>query len=289
MSQAPSAYGSFQKKPKDRQRKRRTNGQVVQFQVITQCDEETAQRLLEDFSWDIPNALDHFWSNRHKFPPPAQAHQPPTQSQASSLSQIFDSYADKEEKDTIAGDGLFRFLGDLEIAPDHRHCLMLPYLLGANEMAEFSREEFREGFQKMKAYSLQNIKTELSKTFRDIETDEQRFEKFFIWLFEYCKESATKRSIAKDTACDMLKITLSGFQADREGNKKVKGDKYPLLEDYIKFMRGHETKAITKDTWICSRKFLAACKDVKAFSGDSSASEAWPVLIDEYLESRTSD
>ena len=61
------------------------------------------------------------------------------------LETLYSKYQDLKDADRITVDGMVRFLGDLQVDPSSKSCLLLVWKLQAKTPCEFSREEFMQG------------------------------------------------------------------------------------------------------------------------------------------------
>jgi len=240
---------------------------VERFMSVTQQSAEVSERVLKTQKYNLERALEHYYMYRDLYPsfePPK-----PTKASLKKLDRLFNKYVGGDQNDCTSSDGLVKFFQDIGIDLAHRWTLMVAYKLQASELAKFHRKEFQDGFSKMWAFTLKDIKNVCEKECRAIENSEKDFSEFYSWLFSHVKENEHKRSIPKDLAIQLWQTVL------------VKED-HPLINDFISFIQSSkETKSITLDTWINARKFLKECVNPKEFDNDG----AWPILVDEYLES----
>jgi len=240
---------------------------VDRFMAVTQQSAAMSERVLKAQNYQLDRALEHYYMYQEKYPP---VYQPPAPTQASlnKLDRLFNKYIGPDDKDCTSPEGLAQFFQDIGIDLAHRWTLMIAYKLKAKELAKFSRKEFQEGFSKMWAFTLKEIKKVCEKECRSIESSEKEFSEFYSWLFTHVKENENKRSIPKELAIQLWDTVLSK-------------EEHPLINDLISFItNSKETKSITMDTWVNMRKFLKECKDPVKFENDG----AWPILVDEYLE-----
>lgn len=253
-------------KKKDRTKAKST------FINVTHCDPKVADTVLKKFNHSLQNALNYYWSHRDEYP--ANVPAAPSQANVKALDAVFDKFASEEEKDSTSADGLMEFYKAVDVDAAHRHALYIVYLLKTEEQGVISRQEFVQGFGKMRAFKISDIKTKIKSECASIDRSSEQFKKFYAWLFFYLKESKQKKSIGKDVATLMWGIVLKdrGLQ---------------LLDDLINFVdeSEEEIKGITEDTWVNVKKFLETCKDPKTFENDG----AWPILIDNYLEAKGND
>jgi len=239
---------------------------IDSFMAVTQQSAAMSERVLKAQNYQLERALEHYYMHQEKYP----TYQPPTPTQASinKLDRLFSKYVGNDDKDSTSPEGLAQFFQDIGIDLAHRWTLMIAYKLKASELAKFSRKEFQEGFTKMWAFTLKDIKKVCDKECRAIENSEKEFAEFYSWLFTHVKENESKRSIPKELAIQLWVTVLSK-------------EEHPLISDLISFItHSKETKSITMDTWVNMRKFLKECKDPRKFENDG----AWPILVDEYLE-----
>jgi len=241
---------------------------IDRFMAVTQQSAEMSERVLKTQNYQLERALEHYYMYRERYP----TYELPTPSQASlnKLDRLFNKYAGSTDKDSTSPEGLALFFQDIGIDLAHRWTLMIAFKLKASELAKFKRKEFQDGFSKMWAFTLTEIKQVCEKECRSIESSEKKFGEFYSWLFTHVKENENKRSIPKELAIQLWHTVLSK-------------EEHPLINDLISFItNSKETKSITMDTWVNIRKFLKECKDPVKFENDG----AWPILVDEYLQAR---
>ena len=61
------------------------------------------------------------------------------------LETLYSNYQDLKDADRITVDGMVRFLGDVQVDPSSKSCLLLVWKLQAKTPCEFTREEFIQG------------------------------------------------------------------------------------------------------------------------------------------------
>lgn len=86
--------------------------------------------------------------------PPAAKSQPlelpePEEPKPERVEELFNKYADEEEKDAISAGGLESLYGDADIALDGAMPWIMAWRFGAEEMLNFTREEWKRGMESL--------------------------------------------------------------------------------------------------------------------------------------------
>jgi len=95
--------------------------------------------------------------------------------------------------------------------------------------------------------------------------DDKKFKEFYLFVFDYAKGPSEQKKVLE------LEFAIAMWQT-------VLGDRFKLLNDWIKFLQEKHKRPITKDTWALLWEFS------KTSIANYDASEAWPVLIDDFVE-----
>jgi len=182
------------------------------------------------------------------------------------LNQLFLCYADSN-KEVIDPPGLIKFITDLEINPQDVALLVLGFHMGASIMGIFTKEQFVNGFLKLKLYTIQDIKDALPKLRDQLKSDLQ-FTEIFKYAHQFYKENQNHKVIPLDVADSVLEMLAN----DR-----------PHIPRIRKFLRKQkEYKAINQDQWINILDFSRTVgeEDMTDYTENSS----WPYLFDLYVE-----
>ena len=193
-----------------------------------------------------------------------------TTSKHAMIEKYFNLYKDKNE-DTILAEGMERFCIDLDVDPTEFIVLVLAWKFEASQMCRFTREEFMNGCQKMKAYDAKS----LQNRFPDLLCDARggNFKDLYHFTFSFGLDHNTgQRSLPIDMAIQLWELV---FTQDRP----------TVLERWFSFLRESDTRGISRDTW---NMFLDFCHNIAPDLSNYDESEAWPSLFDDFVESETS-
>lgn len=100
------------------------------------------------------------------------------------LNQLFEEYKDPDD-DLILAEGIERLCLDLNYQPDEFAILVLAWCLNASQMCRFTRTEFIEGLQKMKADTIPSIRCRLEETIEKLGADAELFKQLYRFTFRY--------------------------------------------------------------------------------------------------------
>ncbi|EFA85160.1 hypothetical protein PPL_02160 [Heterostelium album PN500] len=185
----------------------------------------------------------------------------------SPLASLFDKYKDAEEPNCIGPDGVTKFCEDLGFAPDSIQVLILAWQMNASKMGYFTFEEFKKGFEKLHCTDLIQLKKELQGFSHTIKVDPAKFAELYKFSFGFASEIVNKKSVELAIAAEMLELVIP------DG---------PHTKTFISFLNSTKNyKVINKDQWIC---FLEFSKTVKEDLSNYDEYEAWPLLIDEFVD-----
>uniref|UniRef100_A0A1I8HJ54 Defective in cullin neddylation protein n=2 Tax=Macrostomum lignano TaxID=282301 RepID=A0A1I8HJ54_9PLAT len=215
--------------------------------------------------------------------------------EAHSRELLFNQYADADGcGGIIKAAGVEALCRDLGLDPADIRLLLLAWLCSAGEMCTFTRDEFLRGCQRLRAASISRLRTGLDDKLAymrchsqqrdkpdcgDVNADscsrETEFRDLYRWTFEFGLEPG-QRTLPIAMAVDLWQLV---FEARPTGPPAI-------LPAWLSWLRsgGHGVRAVTRDTW---RMFLAFADACAAAGGDLSAydqSEAWPSLIDDFVE-----
>lgn len=227
---------------------------IKQFQDLTNTTEKQAKDYLTAAGWNVETATNTFFSaqrNVRRF-------------DETKLNKLFDQYADAENKDSIQGEALMRFLDNIGIDAERVESFGVCWKLKCKVQGSIARKEFVEGFGGLGADTLPLIKREMESMKREL-SERAKFKEFYLWLFDYSTE-ANRKTIEKEVAIQLWKIALNWW---------------PLLNKWCDFIEGHAVKAVTKDMWMQAHEFG---RDVRSDLTNYDADGAWPVIIDEFVE-----
>ncbi|GAM22996.1 hypothetical protein SAMD00019534_061710 [Acytostelium subglobosum LB1] len=190
----------------------------------------------------------------------------------SPICALFEKYQDPADKSIIGPDGITSFCHDLGLAPDSIQVLILAWTMNAKKMGYFTYDEFKVGFEQLRCNDLPNLKRTLQTMTHQIKLDPIKFSELYKFSFRFASEIESKKSVDLQIAAEMLELVLP------DG---------PHTKSFIKFLRNTKSyKVINMDQWVC---FLEFSKTVKGDLSNYDESEAWPLLIDDFVEFTSND
>ncbi|CAM6098734.1 unnamed protein product [Calypogeia fissa] len=182
------------------------------------------------------------------------------------IDAIFSHYADKNEELSIGPEGVEALCRDLGVSPTDIQVLLLAWKLQASRQGYFSLEEWRKGLKAMRVDSLEKLKKGLPGLQQEV-ANPYTFKDFYTFSFQYCLTEARQKTLDLETSCQMLELVL----APR-----------PHLALFVEFLQEQtEYKAMNLDQWT---GFLRFCDEVKPDLSNYDDSQAWPLLLDNFVE-----
>lgn len=182
------------------------------------------------------------------------------------LNDLYIKYKETDV-DRIGPDGVERLCKDLGISPLSLAALILAWQLGASEMGFFQKEEFVQGMSNLKVYDLVALRSAISKLEKEASSNQESFNELYKYAFGFCCDTNNRKSIDIESAASMLELVLPHG---------------PHTKKFSEFLRKASTyKVINKDQWNC---FLEFSRNVKADLSNYDNNEAWPLLIDEFVD-----
>ena len=136
-------------------------------------------------------------------------------------------------------------------------------------MCYFTRDEFVNGMTTLGCDSISKLKKKLA-TFSSLMNNPQFFEKVYLFVFNWSRESPESRTLDIEMTCDMLKLLYN--------NSNQKSSLISHLCNYL--VSQTEYKAVNKDQWNSFYDFCATTISLE----DYDATGSWPVMIDEFVE-----
>eukprot|EP01124_Arcella_intermedia_P009269 TRINITY_DN16043_c0_g1_i2.p1 TRINITY_DN16043_c0_g1~~TRINITY_DN16043_c0_g1_i2.p1 ORF type:complete len:281 (+),score=53.33 TRINITY_DN16043_c0_g1_i2:48-890(+) len=178
------------------------------------------------------------------------------------LEKLFLKYADQATQE-ITPEGFSTFFTDIGIDLTDAMSLAVPWQLKAKKVGYFTKAEFVGGWRALGCYSLEAMKQHMGKVKVALE-NEATFKEFYIYVFDYAKGPLeNKKFLELQIAIEMWKTTLT--------------HKYPLLNEWVHYLKNNHKKSINRDTW---QLFLDFTKTkIDCYDQDG----AWPSLIDEFV------
>ena len=189
-------------------------------------------------------------------------------SPGSNLESFFQKYKDPTE-DAILAEGVESFCEDLGVNPTDFIVLVIAWKFQASEMCRFTREEFINGCQKLKAINAGGLKKCFPDLIRETQESERSFKELYQFTFSFgLDHSQGQRVLPTDMAIQLWELLFTHKH-------------YPILSRWIEFLQKTETRSITRDTWNMFLPFLQTMKDDLS---NYDELEAWPTLFDDFVE-----
>eukprot|EP00899_Mesostigma_viride_P008559 jgi/Mesvir1/17704/Mv18986-RA.1 len=181
--------------------------------------------------------------------------------------ELFNNYAEDSDTGPVIGpDGIERLCRDLHLEVMDIKVLHLAWKLRARHMGYFTLEEWRTGLAALRAASIDSLKKNLQLVQKECEAP-MAFRDLYNFAFRYCLTAPGQKTLELDTAMQMLQLVLADAPHIQ-----------PLLE-YLTEQR--EVKGINLDQWQSILRFSQEV-DLNFTSYDDS--QAWPVLLDNFVE-----
>lgn len=192
-----------------------------------------------------------------------------TKAAAKELERIdlfFGQYADKNEDLMIGPEGIEQLCRDLGIEPLDIRALLLAWKLQAVRQGYFSLEEWRKGLKAMRVDTIDKLKKALPVLQQEVATPDI-FRDLYTFSFQYCLTEPRQKTLDLTTACQMLEVVL-GSQ--------------PHVASFTQFLQEQtEYKVMNLDQWTA---FLRFCDEIDQDLSNYDESQAWPLLLDNYVE-----
>lgn len=184
------------------------------------------------------------------------------------LNVLFDQYKDPHE-DIILADGIERLCEDLQLSPDEFKVLVLAWKLNAEQMCQFTRQEFVTGLKAMRVDSLRGIQARLPEIVQELTVNGELFKDLYRFTFRFGLDVVSgQRILPADMAIVLWRLVFTIHEP-------------PLLSRWLKFLECHHVRGIPKDTWNMFLNFVESIGDDLGAYDDA---EAWPSLFDDFVE-----
>eukprot|EP00903_Cladosiphon_okamuranus_P007717 g7478.t1 len=228
--------------------------------------------VLSKFNWNLAEAADAFFSGDVDVAQLVAASRPmppaPPAVDPRKLDEWFNRYADGDEKDSILDEGIERFYTELGVDTQDLVVLIISWKMEAEEMCVYSRGEWQRAMSKLGVSSTRQLRQQLDALRGEVaDRRSETFREFYMFCFDYAKERG-KKSIELEVCLPVWDLVLSGPE-------------FPLLKDFSDFLRGANVPVVTKDMWAQTLAFFC---QVDADLSNFDESDAWPVVVDEFVE-----
>ena len=189
------------------------------------------------------------------------------QNKHAQIEKYFNKYKDHRE-DAILAEGMEKFCVDLTLDPTEFTVLVLAWKFGASQMCRFTREEFVNGCQKMRAHDAKSLKERFPELLEEAK-ETKNFKELYNFTFSFGLDHGTgQRSLPADMAIPLWDLVFSGERPE-------------LLDRWFEFLKSREVRGISRDTW---NMFLPFVQSIKPDLSNYDESEAWPSLFDDFVE-----
>ena len=196
---------------------------------------------------------------------------------ASSVNSLFDKYkVDDEDDDTMDDEGIERFFDDAKIDTQDISVLVLSWMMQAENMCVYTREEFCRGMQRVGCATAEEL-GQRADSLRMQLYDEESFREFYMYVYGFACDVG-QRILQKDIAVPLMEMMLK----DHAAQMLSEHPGFELLDQWIAFLTDvYKGNGVSKDVWSQIVVFFRSNKpDLSDFDEDG----AWPVLIDDFVE-----
>ncbi|KAG7209614.1 hypothetical protein KM043_011268 [Ampulex compressa] len=184
------------------------------------------------------------------------------------LNTLFDQYKDPHE-DVILEDGIERLCDDLQLSPDEFKVLVLAWKLNAEQMCQFTRQEFVTGLKLMRVDSIRGIQARLPEVVQELTISSDLFKDLYRFTFRFGLDVMSgQRILPADMAIVLWRLVFTIREP-------------PLLTRWLQFLECHHVRGIPRDTW---NMFLNFAESIGDDLGAYDDAEAWPSLFDDFVE-----
>lgn len=184
------------------------------------------------------------------------------------LNALFEEYKDTKE-DAILSEGIERLCNDLGYKPDDFAILVLAWRLDASQMCRFTKSEFIQGLQAIRADTIDEIRRRLEQIVDKLKTDLDMFKQLYRFTFRFGLEPG-HRIVSLEMAILLWQLVFTVHTP-------------PILDRWLFFLGQHPNiRGVPKDTW---NMFLNFSETFDIASYDDT--EAWPSLFDDFVEYET--
>eukprot|EP00824_Muranothrix_gubernata_P000140 TRINITY_DN10142_c0_g1_i1.p1 TRINITY_DN10142_c0_g1~~TRINITY_DN10142_c0_g1_i1.p1 ORF type:complete len:315 (-),score=45.71 TRINITY_DN10142_c0_g1_i1:405-1319(-) len=190
------------------------------------------------------------------------------------LDGVFTRYTEQDGEGVMTGPGFQQFFEEVGVDLADLLSLYVAFRFKAFAAGTFTRDEFVKGMQSVGCSSVEELKAFIPELRKKMEIPRE-FSKFHNYVFDISRDSVEQRSIRIGVAVPLLELLLVG--------------RYSLGRPFVEFL-GHHRPAdgrggvMTRDEWNSVLPFMQRYPSVESLA-DYSIDEAWPVLLDDFVES----
>lgn len=230
------------------------------MEIAAGSNEDDALEALKDSNWRLESAFElYFHRSRSK--------SSKASSNVANIDAMFNKYKvnDHGQNERIEAEGIIRLCQDLSLDPMDPVTLVLSMKMNADTMGQYTKEEFHRGMRVMGSDDIDKLKAKIPALRSEYQSP-SGFKNVYEFSFHFAKEPNAK-ALALDTAIAMWKVLM--------------GDKWCFTDEWCDFLQKTHGKAISNDTWSQVLEFQI---QVGANLESYNPNDAWPYLIDEFVE-----
>lgn len=165
-------------------------------------------------------------------------------------------------------EGMEKFCMDLGVEPTDFIVLLIAWRFQASEMCRFTREEFINGCQRLRAHDTRTLKQRFPDLIEETRLD-RNFRDLYHFTFSFGLDHSTgQRSLPIDMALPLWELVFSRKRP-------------AILDRWFEYLHQSDIRGISRDTW---NMFLPFVNTVTPDFSNYDESEAWPSLFDDFVE-----
>ncbi|CAK9274636.1 unnamed protein product [Sphagnum jensenii] len=175
------------------------------------------------------------------------------------IDTFFSQYVEKFDETSIGPDGIEALCEDLAVSPTGIRVLLLAWNEGNVSRQCGQAEEGNKRCEVCRILGPHIILVSSQYLFKD----------FYLFAFQYCLTEPCRKTLDLESSCQMLELVL-GPRA--------------RVPSFLQFLQEQtEYKAMNMDQWTA---FLRFCEEleIKPDLSNYDESQAWPLLLDNYVE-----
>ncbi|MCL7037561.1 hypothetical protein MKW94_009746 [Papaver nudicaule] len=185
---------------------------------------------------------------------------------------LFKLYANKATN-MIEPEGVESLCSDLGMEHTDVRILMLAWKMSAAKMGYFTRDEWQNGLEALKANNMNKLSKKLTKLEKKIkQASDNKFMRFYSYAFQYCLTEDMQKNVDKETVCQLLDMVLASRFPDQVGK----------LVEYLKCQTDY--KVINRDQWLGFYRFCNEISFPDMANYDEANGTYYPSIIDYFVD-----